>query len=69
MREPHDVVDVAPRGDTLIMFRADRLLHEVRPARAKRYAATVRLYGGDAAAGAAHDSREARERKQAEQKA
>lgn len=69
MREPHDVVDVAPRGDTLIMFRADRLLHEVRPARAKRYAATVWLYGGDAAAGAAHDSREARERKQAEQKA
>ena len=43
---PHDVIDVCPRGDTLIMFRADKLLHEVCPAHAKRFAATLWLYGG-----------------------
>lgn len=43
---PHEAIDIAPRGDTLIMFRADALLHEVRPALAPRMAATVWLYAG-----------------------
>jgi hypothetical protein len=43
---PHDVIDIAPRGDTLVIFRADRILHEVRPAKAKRFAITIWLYGG-----------------------
>ena len=38
--------DVAPSGDTLILFRADQLLHEVRPTHAARFAATMWLYGG-----------------------
>jgi hypothetical protein len=46
---PHDAVDVAPCGDTCVIFRADRVLHEVRPARAERLAATVWLYAGTAA--------------------
>jgi hypothetical protein len=36
-------------GDTLVLFRADRILHEVCPALAPRFAATVWLYGGSAA--------------------
>lgn len=43
---PHEFTDIPPCGDTLIMFRADKVLHEVRPAKAKRYAMTVWLYGG-----------------------
>ena len=46
VREPHDAVDIAPSGDTLVLFRADRMLHEVRPAFAPRLAATMWLYGG-----------------------
>ena len=46
---PHEVIDVSPRGDTLVIFRADRILHEVRPARAKRFAITIWLYGGSRA--------------------
>lgn len=43
---PHEVIDLNPSGDTLVIFRADRVLHEVRPAKAKRFAMTVWLYGG-----------------------
>ena len=46
LEAPHDVVDVAPRGDTLIIFRADQMLHEVRPAFAPRLAVTMWLYAG-----------------------
>ena len=42
----HAAVDVTPSGDTLVLFRADRMLHEVCPAKAPRFAATVWLYGG-----------------------
>lgn len=48
--EAHDAVDIVPRGDTLVIFRADRMLHEVRPASSKRYAATLWLYAGTKAA-------------------
>jgi hypothetical protein len=48
VQRPHEVVDIPPRGDSLIIFRADKVLHEVRPARAPRYAATLWLYGGGA---------------------
>lgn len=41
-----EAFDVAPRGDTLVIFRADLVLHEVRPANAERLAATVWMYGG-----------------------
>lgn len=52
-RSDHDAVDISPRGDSLVIFRADRVLHEVRPSHAPRYAATMWLYAG---------SREAAER-------
>ena len=42
-------VEVAPRGDTLVLFRADRVLHEVLPARAQRVAATMWFHAGSAA--------------------
>ena len=39
--------DIPPRGDTLVMFRADRLVHEVRPAHKSRLAVGMWLYGGN----------------------
>lgn len=36
---------VAPQADTLILFRADRVLHKVAPARATRYALTTFFFG------------------------
>ena len=39
-------VDIVPRGDTLVIFRADQMLHEVRPAKAQRFAMSMWLYGG-----------------------
>jgi len=45
-RTPHEAIDVSPTGDTILLFRADKMLHEVRPSKAPRYAATVWLYGG-----------------------
>ena len=44
--EERDVVDVYPHGDTLVLFRADRVVHEVRPAHAERLAMTVWMYAG-----------------------
>ena len=41
-----EAIEVPPVGDYLVIFRADKLLHEVRPSMAPRYAATVWLYGG-----------------------
>ena len=45
---PHSAVDVEPIGDTLVLFRADRMLHEGLPSKAPRFAMTVWLYGGSA---------------------
>ena len=42
----NEAIDVYPHGDTLIMYRADRMVHEVRPAHRSRMATTVWLYGG-----------------------
>lgn len=42
----NEAIDVPPLGDHFVIFRADKLLHEVRPATAKRLAITVWLYGG-----------------------
>ena len=39
-----DVVEVAPEEDTLVVFRADRLLHEVRPTRRRRVALQIWIY-------------------------
>ena len=44
--ETRPVVDIYPHGDTLVLFRADRVLHEVRPSQAARLAMTVWLYAG-----------------------
>lgn len=44
--DTHPAVDILPCGDTLVMFRADRILHEVRPARKARFAISMWLYGG-----------------------
>ena len=44
VREPQRFVDVAPRGDRLLAFWSDRLVHEVTPMRAGGE-------GGDATAG------------------
>jgi hypothetical protein len=44
--DTHPAIDILPRGDTLVMFRADRILHEVRPARKERFAISMWLYGG-----------------------
>ena len=38
-------------GDTILLFRADKMLHEVRPSKGPRYAATVWLYGGSGSIG------------------
>ena len=37
-------VDVAPRADTVVIFRSDLVLHEVRPANQRRLAATLWLH-------------------------
>jgi len=55
MQTPHEAVDVIPRGDTLVIFRADQMLHEVRPAHATRLAATMWLYAGTEAQRARQD--------------
>ena len=58
-KPPHDVeggeataeneaVDVYPHGDTFVIFRADRVVHEVCPAHHSRMAASVWFYGGHA---------------------
>ncbi len=39
-------VDVLPRVDVLVMFRADRMVHEVRPTYAKRLATTIWFNAG-----------------------
>jgi hypothetical protein len=36
---------VAPEADTLVLFRADRILHKVAPAHATRYALTTFFFG------------------------
>jgi hypothetical protein len=41
-----ETVTVEPSGDTLVIFRADRVLHEVLPARTQRMAATMWLHAG-----------------------
>ena len=40
------VVEVTPRGGTLVLFRADRTVHEVCPSHAERLAMTVWMYAG-----------------------
>jgi Rps23 Pro-64 3,4-dihydroxylase Tpa1-like proline 4-hydroxylase len=44
--EPNVAIDLAPHGDTFVIFRADRLVHEVRPSLGSRLAATIWFYGG-----------------------
>ena len=41
-------VDVAPTGDRLVCFFADRVVHEVLPANADRWALTLWFVGNDA---------------------
>ena len=42
-------VDVQPEADVLVVFRADRVMHEVRPCRSRhRYAASVWILAGAA---------------------
>ena len=41
-------VDVAPIGDRLVCFFADRVVHEVLPAAAERWALTLWFVGNDA---------------------
>ena len=41
--------EVEPRKDTLVLFRADKMLHKVTPAHAPRYALTVFMSEGDSA--------------------
>ena len=41
-------VDVAPTGDRLVCFFADRVVHEVLPAAADRWALTLWFVGNDA---------------------
>ncbi|KAL1515311.1 hypothetical protein AB1Y20_001943 [Prymnesium parvum] len=40
-------VEVYPHGDTLVIFRADRIVHEVCPAFQARLALTVWMYAGN----------------------
>lgn len=40
------VVDILPHGGTFVLFRADRVVHEVRPALAERLAMTLWMYAG-----------------------
>ena len=47
-RAPNEAVDVYPHADTLVLFRADRLVHEVRPTHDPRMAASIWFYGGSA---------------------
>ncbi len=42
---PSGPLDVEPRLDRLVVFRSERVEHEVRPSRAPRYAATAWYYG------------------------
>ena len=41
---PVEVLDVAPQSDTLVVLRADRILHEVRPTRRRRLALQIWVY-------------------------
>ena len=41
-------VDVAPVADTMVVFRADRIMHEVRPCSRHRLAASVWILAGPA---------------------
>ena len=43
---PNVAVDVRPTANTFVIFRADRIVHEVRPANRERLAASVWFYGG-----------------------
>jgi SM-20-related protein len=45
---PGGSVDVAPVLDRLVVFLSERVEHEVRPARAPRWAVTAWFYGRDA---------------------
>jgi len=45
------VVDIQPVADTLLIFRADKLLHEVRPTSRRRVALTVWLFAKGCAGG------------------
>merc|ERR1712087_977950 len=44
---PPQAVDILPHGDTFVLFRADRLVHEVRPAHKPRFAVTLWIYAGN----------------------
>lgn len=46
-RRARVVVDVAPEINTLVMFRADKLVHEVRPTYGVRFAATKWFFAGE----------------------
>ena len=39
-------VEIYPHGNTLVLFRADRMVHEVCPSQAERLAMTVWMYAG-----------------------
>ena len=56
---PYPAVDILPRGDTIVIFRADRILHEVRAVHRRRFALSMWLYGGSDAHVAAAAQREA----------
>ena len=47
------LVDVVPRADTVVIFRSDLVLHEVRPANQQRLAATLWLHACRGGGGAA----------------
>lgn len=44
--EERHVVELLPHGDTLILFRADRIVHEVCASHAARLALTFWMYAG-----------------------
>ena len=46
---PNIAVDIVPRANTFVIFRADRIVHEVRPSHRERLAASVWFYGGSKA--------------------
>ena len=40
------VVDVAPHAGTMVLFRSDKIVHEVRPAHKPRYACSMWFHAG-----------------------
>jgi hypothetical protein len=47
--KPNEAIDIYPHADTFVIFRADRMVHEVCAAHASRLATTIWFYGGNEA--------------------